>query len=160
MGGAEVGHRSHRARRGRVDDGIGGDRDPRSVEHGAHVRLVHCHLEGCRTGPNDRALLGHRLHQGQVDLLVVEGHDLAARCEVAQLRRDQRGPQDDFGRHLAGGIVGTLGQHGHGQAEGACSLACHPCQLPRSHEPDVMRSQLARSRRPIRIDSGADTYAH
>ena len=84
---------------------------------------------------------------------------LAARREVAELGRHQRRPQDDLGRHLAGGIVGMFGQHGHGQAEGARRLACHPRQLSRSHEPDVMRGQLARSCRRIRIDSGADTYA-
>ena len=83
VGGAEVGHVSGRSRRGWVDDGIGGHRDARPVEHGAHVCLVHGHLQRRRTGPDDRALLGHRLDQGQVDLLVVEGQDPAARREVA-----------------------------------------------------------------------------
>ena len=123
------------------------------------MRLVHGHLQGGRTGTDDRALVSQGRHQPQIDLLVIEGHDLATRREVAQFGRHERGPEDHLGRHLARGIVGTLGQHGHGQPEGTRSLACHAGQLSRSDEPDLMCGQLARSRRQIRIDSGPDTSA-
>ncbi len=159
MTGAHRGHCRRDVCGRRVDDRVGGDRDSCPLEHGAHVRLVHRHLQGGGARPDDRALVDQGRHQGEIDLFVIEGDNLTARREVAQLGSDEWGPEDNLGRHLARGIVGMLGQHGHRQAKGTCSLACHPGQLSRSDEPDVMRGQLARSCRRIRIDSGADTSA-
>ena len=88
---------------------------------------------------------------------MVEGHDVAARGEGPEVRRDEGRPEHDLGRHLAGGVVGALGQHGHGEAERAGRLARHAGQLTRPDEPDVVRAQVARPRPGIRLDSGADT---
>ena len=93
----------------------------------------------------------------EVDLLVVERDDGAALGEGAEVGVDERRADEDLGGDGAGGVVGLLGQDGHGQAERAGGLARHARQLARPDEPDVVGAQVARPRRGIRIDRGPDT---
>ena len=93
----------------------------------------------------------------QVDLLVVEGDDVAAGREGPEVAADERRAEHDLGGHGAGGVVGTFGQHGHGQAERAGRLTGHAGQLSRADEPDRVGAQVARPRPGIRLDSGEDT---
>ena len=82
----------------------------------------------------------------EVDLLVVEGHHAAALGQRAQRRPVGGRAHDDLGRHGAGGVVGVLGQHGHGEAERAGGFAGHARQLAGPDEPDIVGAQLARLR--------------
>ena len=97
-------------------------------------------------------------HDVEVDLLVVERDDATALGRAPARSLDDEGrPHHHLGGHRAGGVVGALGQHGHGEAEGAGRLAGHAGQLARPDEPDVVGLQLARPRPGIRLDRGADT---
>ena len=85
-----------------------------------------------------------RRHQLEVDLLVVERHDVAALGEGPQVVGDEGRPDHDLGRDVAGGVVRPFGQHRHGEAECAGGFARHARQLARPDEPDVMGAQSAR----------------
>ena len=86
-----------------------------------------------RTTAPSRVERGHEL---EVDLLVVEGHDVAAVGEGPEVRRHERRAQHHLGGHATGGVVGMLGQDGHGEAERAGRLTGHAGQLTSPDEPD------------------------
>ena len=107
---------------------------------------------------SDHGALGRQLgHQLQVDLLVVEGQDVAAVRQGPEVRRDEGRAEHDLGRHAAGGVVGVFGQDGHGEAQRTGRLTRHAGQLTSPDEPDRVGAQVARPRAGIRLDSGADT---
>ena len=110
-----------------------------------------------RAGTDHRTLRRQRGHQVEVDLLVVEGQDVAAGGEGPEVLRHEGRSEHDLGGHAAGGVVGMLGQDGHGQAERAGRLARHAGQLTSTDEPDRVRAQVARPRPGIRLDRGTDT---
>ena len=77
--------------------------------------------------------------------------------EGAHVGGDEGRTDQDLGRHAAGGVVRSLGQDRHGEAERAGRLARHARQLACTDEADVVRAQFARPRRVIRLDKGTDT---
>ena len=93
----------------------------------------------------------------EIDLLVVERQDVAAGRDGPEVGRDERRSEHHLGRHLAGRIVGVLGQDDHGQAERAGRLTRHTCQLTSTDEPDRVGAQVTRPRPGIGLDNGADT---
>ena len=136
---------------------VGGDGHAGLVEHGAHPGLVDRQLERRRPGPEHRAFGCEPGHQVEVDLLVVEGQDVAAGGEGPEILRHEGRAQHHLGGHAAGGIAGMFGQDGHGETERAGRLTGHAGQLTSADEPDRVRAQVARPRAGIRLDSGADT---
>jgi hypothetical protein len=152
----ELGHVLGGVRPG-LEHRVGGDGDAGFVEHRAHVRLVDGEFQGARSGPHRRPLGLQFDQEVEVDLLVVEGHHPAALGQRVQRRPVGGRAHDHLGRHAAGGVVGVLGQHGHGQAERAGGFAGHARQLAGPDEPDIVGAQLARLRARIRLDSGAGT---
>ncbi len=90
-----------------VDDRVGGNGDPGTVEDRPHVGLVDGELEGRRAGAQDVALRGESGDDVEVDLLVVEGDDGAALAQRAEVGFDEGRADDDLGRDGAGGVVGS-----------------------------------------------------
>ena len=140
-----------------VDHPVGRNGHPGRVEHGPHVGLVDRELQRVGAGSDHRAPGGQLGHHGEIDLLVVEGQDVAAARDVPEVGRDEWRSEHHFGRHRAGGVVGMLGQDDHGQAERAGRLTRHTRQLTGADEPDRVRAQVTRPRPGIRLDSGVDT---
>ena len=77
--------------------------------------------------------------------------------ERAEIGGHEGRAEHHLGRHVAGGIVGALGQDRHGEAQRAGRLTGHAGQLASADEPDRVGAQVARPRAGIRLDSGADT---
>ena len=158
MGGGEGLHGPH-GTGPLVHDEVGGNRDAGVVEHGPHAGLVDRQLQGLGSRPDHGTLGDHLPEDLQVDLLVVEGHDVAARRQGPEVPGDEGRSEHHLGRHRTGGLIRAFGQHRHGQAQRADRLTRHARQLTSPDEPDRVGAQVARPRAGIRLDSGADTTA-
>ena len=126
-----------------LEDGVGRRGHPRLCQDGPHMCLVDGHLQGLQAGPDDDPLVDQGADDVQVHLLVVEGDHVDPSCQCPQVGFDQRGPEQYFGRDVAGGVVRMLGQHGDRQAEGTAGFGGHPCQLSSADHADVVGAQVA-----------------
>ena len=126
-----------------LQDDVSGNRDAGCYQHGAHMCLVHRHLERLQARTHNDAVLDEGGDDGQIDLLVVEGDDIHPIGQRSQIRLDERGPQQDFGCDGAGSIVGPLGQYRHREAQGASGFGGHARQLSGTDHTDVVGAQVA-----------------
>ncbi len=132
-----------RVRAAHVQHDVGGNRDAVLDQDGSHVCLVDGHLQRLAARSNDDAILDEGRDDGQIDLLVVERHDVNPISQRSQFRFDEGRPQQHFGCHSAGSVVGPLGQHRHREAQGARGLGGHARQLSGTDHTDVVGAQVA-----------------
>ncbi len=79
------------ARTADLQHDVGGHRDPGLDQDGPHVGLVHGHLQGLQSGPDDDAVLDEGSDDGQIHLLVVERDHVDPIGQRAQMSASTRG---------------------------------------------------------------------
>ena len=126
-------HPSGCSRRGQV--GVGRDGHPGIVEAGPHPRLVDREPEGPGARAHHGALAGEELEEGEIDLLVVERHDVGTVGEQPQVLLDGGQAHQDLGRHLGRRVVGVGGEHHGPQPQAAGRFAGHAGQLAGAGDP-------------------------
>ena len=113
-----------------LDRRVRGHGDARLDQDRPHMGLVHGHLEGLQAGPDDGTVVSEGADDGEVHLLVVERDHVDPISQGAHVALDQWGSQQHFGRDGAGGILGTLRQDRHREAESAARLGAVPVARP------------------------------
>jgi 5,10-methylenetetrahydromethanopterin reductase len=118
---------------------VAGNRQARGREPLAHLRLVHRDPQRLHTRAKLHAVSLELVQQVEIDLLVVEGDDVAARREGPQRIPVGRLAEEDLGRDQGGRVIRSRGEHDRADPEPARRFDHHAGELPGADDPEGAR---------------------